>query len=88
LLLGLVVTLFALNLGRSGDIGAAYLAVGLAAWGGTLAAAGLFVGSVLGTVTLVRHTDTRRALYVLTILSGWIGALVVGYFAWEFWSHS
>ena len=46
------------------------------------------MGSVLGTVTLVRHTDTRRALYVLTILSGWIGALVVGYFAWEFWSHS
>ena len=87
-LLGLVVAHFAVNLGRSADIGAAYLAVGILAWGGTIAATGLFAGSVLGTLALVRHTDTRRPLYVLAILSGWIGALVLGWLAWEFWTHS
>jgi hypothetical protein len=87
-LLGLVVVLFAVNLGRRVDIGVAYLAVGILAWGGTIAATGLFLGSVLGTLVLVRHADTRRTLYLLAILSGWIGALVLGWFAWEFWTHS
>ncbi len=82
-LLGLVVVLFAVNLRQRADIGAAYLAVGILAWGGTIAATGLFAGSVLGTLALVRHPDTRRPLYVLAILSGWIGALVLGWFAWE-----
>jgi len=39
-----------------------YLAVGILAWGSTLAAAGLLAGSVLGT-------------------------LVLGWLAWEFWTH-
>jgi hypothetical protein len=88
LLLGLVVVTFAANLGRNANIGAAYLAVAILAGGGTLAAAGLFAGSVLGTLTLVRHTDTRRPRYLLAILGGWIGALVLGWWAWEFWTHS
>ena len=87
-LLGLVVVLFAVSLRQRGDIGAAYLAVGILAWGGTIAATGLLAGSVLGTLALVRHSDTRRPLYVLAILGGWIGALVLGWFAWEFWTHS
>ena len=88
LLLGLVVVYFAVSLGRSPDAGAAYLAVGILAWGGTIAAAGLLAGSVLGTIVLVRHADTRRTLYVLAILSAWIGALLLGWLAWEFWTHS
>jgi hypothetical protein len=40
-LLGLVVVYFAVNLGRSANIGAAYLTVGILAWGGTIAAMGL-----------------------------------------------
>ena len=87
-LLGLVVVQFAMNAGRSANIGLAYLAVGILAWGGTIAATGLFAGSVLGTLALVRHAETRRPLYLLAILSGWIGALVLGWLAWEFWSHS
>ena len=87
-LLGLVVVLFAMSLRQPGDIGAAYLAVGILASGGTIAATGLLAGSALGTLALVRHPDTRRLLYVLAILGGWIGALVLGWFAWEFWTHS
>jgi MFS family permease len=88
LLLALVVAYFAMNLGQSPNIGAAYLAVGIVAWGGTIAATGLFAGSVLGTLALVRHSDSRRPLYLLAILGGWIGALVLAWLAWEFWSHS
>jgi threonine/homoserine/homoserine lactone efflux protein len=25
---------------------------------------------------------------VLAILGGWVGALVLGWLAWEFWTHS
>ena len=88
LLLGAVLVYFAVNLGRSPDIGAAYLAVGILAVGGTLAAAGLLAGSALGTLVLVRTASARRMLYVLALLSGWIGALVLGWLAWEFWTHS
>jgi hypothetical protein len=42
----------------------------------------------LGTIVLVRHGDTRRTLYLLAILSAWIGALLLGWLAWEFWTHS
>jgi len=87
-ILGLVVVLFAVSLRQPGDIGAAYLAVGILAWVGTIAATGLLAGSALGTVALVRHSSTRRPLYVLAILGGWIGALVLGWYAWEFWTHS
>ena len=86
--LGLTVGLFAVSLRQRGDIGTAYLAVAVLAWGGTLAAAGLSAGSALGTLALVRHPDTRRPLYLLAILSGWIGALLLGWLAWEFWTHS
>ena len=87
-ILGLVVVLFAVSLRQPGDIGTAYLAVLILAWGGTIAATGLLAGSALGTLALVRHPDTRRLLYVLAILGGWVGALVLGWFAWEFWTHS
>jgi hypothetical protein len=86
--LGLVVSLVAVTLGRRVDIGVAYLTAVMLGWGVTTAAAGLLAGSVLGTLALVRDTDTRRPLYLLAILSGWIGALVLGWFAWEFWTHS
>ena len=86
--LALVVLLFAVNLRQRVDIGTAYLAAGVLACGGTMAATGLSAGSVLGTLALVRHPATRRPLYVLTILSGWIGALVLGWLAWEFWTPS
>jgi hypothetical protein len=86
--LGLVVVLFAVNLGRPVDIGTAYLAALVLGSGIAMTATGLFAGSVLGTLALVRHPDTRRPLYVLAILSGWMGALVIGWFAWEFWSNS
>ncbi|HET6796427.1 MAG TPA: hypothetical protein VFH40_04630 [Gemmatimonadales bacterium] len=86
--LALVVLLFAVNLRQRVNIGTAYLAAGVLVWGGTIAATGLSAGSVLGTLALVRHPATRRPLYVLTILSGWIGALVLGWLAWEFWTHS
>ena len=86
--LGLAVVYFAVNLGRSPNIGAAYLAVGILAWSGTIAAAGLLGGSVLGTLVLMRNALARRTLYVLAILSGWIGTLVLGWLAWEFWTNS
>ena len=86
--LGLMVVLFAVTLRQRVDIGTTYLEVVVLGWGGTIAATGLFAGSALGTLTLVRHPDTRRPLPVLVILSGWIGALVLGWLAWEFWTHS
>jgi hypothetical protein len=85
LLLGLVLVLFSIP---SPNIGAAYLSVWILAWGGTLAATGLCAGGVLGTVTLVRHPGSRRPLYVLATVMGWIGALGLGWLAWEFWTHS
>jgi hypothetical protein len=88
LLLGLAVLYFAVNLGRSPNIGAAYLAVGIVAWSGTIAAAGLLAGSVLGTLVLVQNASARRTLYVLAIFSAWIGTLVLGWMAREFWTHS
>ena len=88
LLLGLAVLYFAVNLGRSANIGAAYLAVGIVAWSGTIAAAGLLAGGVLGTLVLIRNASARRTLYVLAILCAWIGTLVLGWMAWEFWTHS
>jgi hypothetical protein len=87
-LLGLVILLFAVNVGRRIDIGSAYLAVAILGWGVTIAATGLFAGSVLGTLALVRDTPARRPLYVLAILSAWITALVLGWLAWEFWTNS
>jgi hypothetical protein len=87
-LLGLLVALFAMTVGRRVDIGTAYLAAVILGWSVAIAATGLFAGSVLGTLALVRHTETRRPLYLLAILSGWIGALVLGWIAWEFWTHS
>ena len=87
-LLGLVVVYFAANLGRSPDIGAAYLTVGIMALGGTLAAAGLLAGSTLGTLALLRTASARRLLYVIAILGGWVGTLVLGWMAWQFWTHS
>ncbi len=86
--LGLVMVLFAINLQQRGDIGSAYLAVGVLVWGGTIVATGLSAGSVLGTLALVRYPDTRRLPYILVILSGWTGALLLGWLAWEFWAHS
>jgi hypothetical protein len=86
--LGLVLVLFSVILRQRGDIGTAYFAVWVLAWGGTIAATALSAGSLLGTVALVRHPHTRRALYVLIILSGWIGALGLGWVAWQFWTHS
>jgi hypothetical protein len=87
-LLGLVILLFAVNVGRRIDIGSAYLAVAILGWGVTIAATGLFAGGVVGTLSLVRHTQARRPLYVLAILSAWITALVLGWLAWEFWTNS
>ena len=88
LLLGVVVGFFAASLGRGGNIGTVYLAVGILAAGGSVAAAGLLAGSVLGTLALVRDTDTRRPLYALAILAGWTGTLVLAWLAWGFWTHS
>jgi hypothetical protein len=86
--LGLMVVLFAVSLNHRVDIGTAYLAVVILAWGGTVAAAALSAGGALGTLALARHPETRRPLYVLVVLSGWIGALVLGWLVWEFWTHS
>ena len=85
---GLMVVLFAVTLHQRVDIGTTYLAVAALAWTGTLAAAGLSAGGALGALALVRHPDTRRPLYVLVILSGWIGAFLLGWLAWAFWTHS
>lgn len=87
-LLGAAVVYFAASVGRSANIGAAYLTVILLALGGTIAAVGLLAGSVLGTLVLVRNASARRTLFVLAIGSAWIGTLVLGYITWEFWIHS
>ena len=88
LLLGAVIVFFAASLGRGANIGTVYLAVGILAWGSTVAAAGLLAGSVLGTLALEREADTRRPLYAFAILAGWTGTLVLGWLAWGFWTHS
>ena len=89
LLFAIVVTHFAINTRHpSPNIGAAYLAVWILAGGGALTAAGLFTGGALGTLALVRYPDTRRPLYVFVILCTWMAALVLGWWGWEFWSHS
>jgi hypothetical protein len=87
-LLGLAVVLFALGLEHPADIGSAYMAVLLFAAAGSVATVGLFVGSVLGTMALVRHPESRRPLFLLVMLAGWIAALSLGWIAWEFWLHS
>jgi hypothetical protein len=87
-LFGLVVVLFALSLRHPADIGSAYMAVLLFAAAGSIAAVGLLVGSAVGTMALVRDPETRRPLFLLLVLAGWIAALSLGWIAWEFWLHS
>jgi hypothetical protein len=88
-LFGLLVILFATIVSKlQVNIGVAYLIAVLMGGSVAVAAAGLFGGSVLGTLALARHSGTPRLLHVLAIFSGWVGALVLGWFAWQFWSHS
>ena len=44
--------------------------------------------AIISQRILVRNASARRTLYVLAILSAWIGTLVLGWMAWEFWTHS
>lgn len=86
---GLLVILFATIVSKlQVNIGVAYLIAMLMGGSVTVTAVGLFAGSLLGTLALVRDGGTPRALHLIAIMSGWIGALVLGWFAWEFWSHS
>jgi hypothetical protein len=70
------------------DLGTAFLTAMMIGVGEVSVAGGLLAGSVLGTVALLRRPESRRLVYVLAVLSGWIGGLLLGSIAWEFWSNS
>ena len=88
-LFGLLVILFGTTVSRlQVNIGVAFLIAMLMGGSIAMAAVGLFTGSVLGALAVVRHSGTLRPIHLLVILSGWVGALVLGWFAWQFWTHS
>ena len=44
--------------------------------------AGMWVGSVLGTVALIRFVEARRPGYILAVVAGWVGSGLLGYASW------
>lgn len=54
---------------------------------GVLAAALLLVGSALGTYALIVRGSSGRMGLVLHLLAGWIGAAMLGWILWGFWTN-
>jgi hypothetical protein len=54
---------------------------------GVLAVALVLVGSALGTYALIVRGSSGRLVLVLHLLAGWIGAAVLGWILWSFWTN-
>jgi hypothetical protein len=69
------------------DVGAVFLVTILLGACGTAAGFTLLVASMLGTLAMMQQKTLRRTFNVTTVLAGWLGALIVGWIAWGFWTH-
>jgi hypothetical protein len=70
---------------REIDIGGVTLSVLVLGIGGTVLALALLAGSLIGAYALTSDAGARRMRDVAIVLAGWVGAAVVGWFAWVFW---
>lgn len=84
----LAIALFALtiNVGRP-DIGVVFSATILLGVAGTAAGLALLGGSVLGMYGIARQVACRRPVCVATMLTGFIGGMLLTWTAWGFWTH-
>jgi hypothetical protein len=69
------------------DIGGTMASVLLLGATGVIIAIMLLSGSVIGTTVLVRDSESRRPLTIVTIVAGWVGAIVLSWILWGFWTH-
>src|SRR5688572_26112812 len=69
------------------DIGGTMASVLLLGATGVIIAITLLSGSVIGTTALVRESESRRPLAIVTIVAGWVGAIVLSWISWSFWTH-
>jgi hypothetical protein len=86
-LLALAITLFASGLNDRSDVGTVWGATILLGMAGTTASVALLGGSALGIYALVAQPACRRPACVLTMVTGLIGGLFLGWTAWGFWGN-
>ena len=86
-LLALAITLFAFGLNPRSDVGNVWGATILFGMAGTTACVALLGGSALGIYALVAQPACRRPVCVMTMVTGLIGGLFLGWTAWGFWGN-
>ena len=69
------------------DIGGTMASVLLLGATGVVIAIMLLSGSVIGSTVLVRDSESRRPLAIVTIVAGWVGAIVLSWILWGFWTN-
>jgi hypothetical protein len=86
-LLALAIVLFSFAIHPRADIGSVFAATVLLGVAGTTVCFLLLGGSALGIYAMVRQPACRRAACVLTMMTGLIGGMFLGWIAWGFWMH-
>jgi hypothetical protein len=84
-LLALAITIFSFTIHERADIGTVWGATVLLGVAGTAACVALLAGSALGIYALVAQPSCRRPACVLTMVTGLIGGLFLGWIAVGFW---
>ena len=69
------------------DIGSTMASVLLLGVTGVVITVALLSGSAMGTAALARDPAARRIGPIVTIVAGWVGALVLAWLSWSFWTH-
>ncbi len=88
LVLGVVIAGFFLVMrSQRLDVGETMAAVLLLGAVGALATVALVVGSAIGLHAIFTDRASRRAGSICTVFVGWLGAIVVGWHSWGFWTH-
>jgi hypothetical protein len=86
-LLALAITIFSFTIHERADIGTVWGATLLLGIAGTAACLALLGGSTLGIYAMVAQPACRRAACVLTMVTGLIGGMFLGWIAWGFWTN-
>ena len=86
--LALAIALFALTIDViRPDVGVVFSATILFGVVGTAAGLALLGGSALGMYGIARQVACRRPVCVATMLTGFIGGMLLTWTAWGFWTH-
>ncbi len=88
LVLGVVIAGFFLVMrSQRLDVGETMAAVLLLGAVGALATVALVVGSAIGLHAIFADRASRRVGSICTVFVGGLGAIVVGWHSWGFWTH-